>query len=229
MHSGIVQLADSSVPSQGSGTRECMHDETEQTIATLRRQLTDKDAQLVALRQQLDELKRHDELTGVMNRRTLLEMLNAELQRSHRTGHPFCFAVIDLDHFRVINEKFGSTVGDLVLKTVSDASIKLLRVLDRFGRLGGEEFGIVLPATWLDSGVIAMNRLRAAVGACDWDNIAPGAVVTFSAGLTTNATGDTPEKLLERAEKALLQAKENGRNCTATLEDALPDMPPFDD
>lgn len=194
-----------------------MHDVTEQTIATLRRQLADQDAELAALRQQRYELSRHDELTGVMNRRTLLEMLTAELQRSHRTGHPFCFAVIDLDHFRLINEKFGPTVGDLVLKTISETSINLLRMLDRFGRLGGEEFGIVLPATRLDSGVIAIKRLHAAIGACDWNRITPGTAITFSAGVTTNAAGDTPEILIERAEKALLQAKENGRNCTAIL------------
>jgi diguanylate cyclase (GGDEF)-like protein len=195
-----------------------MSHELEQTIAALRQQLADKDNALELLQQQIAELARHDALTGVMNRRTLLEMLNAELQRSQRTGHPFCFAIIDLDHFRAINEEFGHTVGDVVLKTVSDASIKLLRVLDRFGRLGGEEFGIVLPATWLDSGVIAMTRLRAAVSACDWAAITPGTAVTFSAGLTTNATGDTAEKIIERAEQALLQAKAQGRNSTVTLE-----------
>lgn len=206
-----------------------MTDQLEQTIAELRQQVADQDHELLQLRQQIAELARHDALTGVMNRRTLIEMLNAELQRSHRTGHPFCFAMIDLDEFRRINEQFGHDVGDTVLKTVSDASIKLLRVLDRFGRLGGEEFGIVLPATWLDSGVIAMNRLRAAVSACDWSAITPGTAVTFSAGLTTNATGDSAEQVIERAEKALLQAKDNGRNCTVTLEADLPDMPMFDD
>ncbi len=206
-----------------------MSEHPEQAIAALRQQLADQDNELQLLRQQIAELVRHDTLTGVMNRRTLLEMLNAELQRSHRTGHPFCFAIIDLDEFRRINEQFGHDVGDVVLKTVSDASIKLLRVLDRFGRLGGEEFGIVLPATWLDSGVIAMNRLRAAVGAYDWAGITPGTAITFSAGLTTNATGDTAEKVIERAEAALLQAKEKGRNCTVTLEADLPDMPMFDD
>lgn len=206
-----------------------MSRELEQMVAELRQQLTDKNNALVQLHQQLAELVRHDALTGVMNRRTLIEMLQAELQRSQRTGHPFCFAIINLDHFRRINEQFGHTVGDTVLKMVSDASIKLLRVLDRFGRLSDENFGIVLPATWLDSGIIAMTRLRAAVGACDWAAVTPGTDITFSAGLTTNATGDTAEKIIERAHDALLQAKEQGRNCTVTLEADLPDMPVFDD
>lgn len=206
-----------------------MSRELELTIAELRQQLTDKNNALVQLHQQLAELVRHDALTGVMNRRTLVETLQAELQRSQRTGHPFCFAIINLDHFRFINEQFGHTVGDTVLKMVCDASIKLLRVLDRFGRLSSEDFGIVLPATWLDSGIIAMTRLRAAVSACDWAAIAPGNPITFSAGLTTNATGDTAEKVIERAHDALLQAKQQGRNCTVTLEADLPDMPVLDD
>ena len=206
-----------------------MSEPLQDVVASLRQQLSDKEGELQSLRQQIAELIRHDALTGVMNRRTLIEMLNAELQRSHRTGHPFCFAIIDLDDFSRIKQKFGNTVGDTVLKTVSDASIKLLRVLDRFGRLDDKEFGIVLPATWLDSGIIAITRLRAAVSACDWAAITSGSTVTFSAGLTTNATGDTAEKVIERASKALLQASEQGGNCTVTLEDALPDMPPFDD
>ena len=206
-----------------------MNEPLEDVVASLRQQLIDKEGELQSLRQQIVELIRHDALTGVMNRRTLIEMLNAELQRSHRTGHPFCFAIIELDDFSRIKQKFGNSVGDTVLKTVSDASIKLLRVLDRFGRLDDKEFGIVLPATWLDSGIIAITRLRAAVSACDWAALTSGSTVTFSAGLTTNATGDTAEKVIERASKALWQASEQGGNCTITLEEALPDMPPFDD
>ena len=202
---------------------------TASQIAALQAELSKQTAEVQRLRDEIDGLIRHDPLTGVLNRRTLLEMLDAELLRSHRTGHPFCFAVVDLDHFNAVNLQFGRAVGDVVLKTFSDASMKLLRALDRFGRLGGEEFGVVLPATWLDSGVIAMTRLRTAVGACDWSGIAPDMAITFSAGLTTNAPGDTPEKVLQRAEKALLQAKAEGRNRTVTIEDALPDMPVLDD
>ena len=92
-----------------------------------------------------------------------------------------------------------------------------------------QDFGIVLPATWLDSGVIAMNRLRAAVDACPWASVVPGSAVSFSAGLTTNAPGDSPEKLLDRAMQGLQQAREKGGNCTQTVEDALPDLPVLDD
>ena len=203
--------------------------ESPAAIDALRGQLAGQEKEILRLRAVIEELIRHDPLTGVMNRRTLIEMLDAELLRSHRTGHPFCFAMAGLDHFDTVNEKYGGLVGDKVLKTFSDASMKLLRALDRFGRLGGEEFGIVLPATWLDSGVIAMTRLRAAVGACDWSGISPEMVMTFSVGLTTNATGDTAERVLQRAEKALLQARDEGCNRTITVEEALPDMPMPDD
>ncbi|HEX8954882.1 MAG TPA: GGDEF domain-containing protein [Burkholderiaceae bacterium] len=174
----------------------------------------------------IDALGSHDALTGALNRRALVETLEWELLRAKRTGHPFCFAIVDLDHFRAVNDKYGSTAGDMVLKTMSDASTKLLRALDRFGRLGGEEFGIVLPATWLDHGMIAMNRLTKAIDAVNWDHIAPDLKLTFSAGITTNAVNDTAETMIQRAEKALLQAKSEGRNRIVSLEEEMPDMPP---
>lgn len=193
-------------------------------FAQLQAQLQDKDREIEQLRAQIEELSRHDPLTGVLNRRSLLQALEAELQRSRRTGHPFCFAVIDLDHFKSINDQYGEPIGDLVLKNLSDAANMLLRVLDRFGRLGGEEFGILLPATWLDQGVLAMNRLTIAVADSGWDRIMPGMRVTFSAGLTTNAPMDTPETMLKRAKKALAQAKQQGRGQLVQIEEALPGM-----
>ncbi|MBV8635634.1 MAG: GGDEF domain-containing protein [Burkholderiaceae bacterium] len=183
-------------------------------------------ADLAAALARADALGSHDVLTGALNRRALVDTLEWELLRSKRTGHPFCFAIVDLDYFRAINEKYGNTAGDMVLKTMSDASVKLLRALDRFGRIGGEEFGIVLPATWLDHGMIAMNRLSKAIDACNWDHIAPDLKLTFSAGITTNAVNDTAESMMQRAEKALLQAKSEGRNRTVSIEEELPDMPP---
>ena len=199
------------------------------TMECLQAQVARQAQELDALRTEINGLIRHDPLTGVANRRGLLEMLDMELVRSHRTGHPFCFAVVDIDHFSTVNLRYGASTGDLTLRTFSNASVKLLRALDRFGRLGGDMFGILMPATWLDSGVIAMTRLRTAVAACDWETITPNTAITFSAGLTTNAPADSAELVLQRAEKALLQAKTEGRNRTVTLEDALPEMPVLDD
>jgi diguanylate cyclase (GGDEF)-like protein len=191
-------------------------------------QLADKEREIQALRASLDELASHDPLTGVLNRRSLMQTLEAELQRSHRTGHPFCFAIIDIDHFKRINDQFGDPAGDLVLQNLCQVATKLLRVLDRFGRVGGDEFGIVLPATWLDQGVIAMGRLTNAVAAFAWDDIAPGCAVTFSAGLTTNAPNDSAEAVMMRAETALQQAKQEGRNRLVSIEEDLPNAGQID-
>jgi len=196
--------------------------------ASLRQQLSEQDQAIQALRNQIEELSRHDPLTGVLNRRSLTEMLDAELQRSLRTGHPFSFAIIDLDHFGAANDQYGYLAGDAILKTVADTAIKLLRTVDRFGRLDSDQFGIVLPATWLDQGLIAMDRLSNAVAGCDWAGIAPGLTATFSAGITTNAPRDTSELIVRRAEKALAEAKQEGGNRTVQIEEALPDFPPMD-
>ena len=194
----------------------------------LRAELAEKEQEILSLRAALKELGRHDVLTSAYNRRTLTEMLDAELQRAQRTGHPFCFAMVDLDFFKKVNDQYGHPAGDAVLKAFSEAATKLLRTVDRFGRMGGEEFGIVLPATWIDQGMIAMQRLHAAVAGVDWSVIAPGLALTFSGGLTTNAFGDTTESIIRRAEDALEQAKQGGRNRTVQLEAALPDAPPID-
>jgi diguanylate cyclase (GGDEF)-like protein len=196
--------------------------------ALLRQQLSERDQALQALRNRIEELSRHDPLTGVLNRRSLTEVLDAELQRALRTGHPFSFAIIDLDQLGAANTQYGHLVGDTILRTVADTAIKLLRTVDRFGRLDSDQFGIVLPATWLDQGLIAMDRLSKAVAGCGWAGIAAGLTVTFSAGITTNAPKDTVDLIVKRAEKALTQAKQAGRNRTVQIEEALPDFPPMD-
>jgi diguanylate cyclase (GGDEF)-like protein len=169
-------------------------------------------------------LARRDTLTGAHNLRVMHEFLGAELQRSMRTGSPFCFAIIDLDDFNEINETFGRATGDRVLSMVAELSGKLLRVLDCFARIGDDEFGIVLPVSWLEQGTQAMNRLTEALGACNWESVTPGRKLHFSCGLTTNAPADTTEKIFARAEKALHQAKQAGKNRTVALEEALPEM-----
>ncbi len=195
-----------------------------QNCQLLRDQLAEQELRIRELHTLMQDLVRHDPLTGVYNFRAMNEFLMAELQRSLRTGQPFCFAVIDLDDFGDINETFGREAGDRVLGLVASSSIKLLRVLDRFARIGDDEFGILLPASWLEQGAQAMNRLTEAIGACDWESVTPGRKLRFSGGLTTNAPGDTAEKIIARAEKALHQAKHAGKNRTVELEEPLPEM-----
>jgi diguanylate cyclase (GGDEF)-like protein len=184
----------------------------------LRAQLAEKDREI----ERLISLARHDALTGVLNGRSLVELVGEELQRSSRTGQPFCFAVIGVDHLKDLNTQLGNDTGDLVLKTIARESCLLLRTLDRFGRIDGDVFGIILPATWLHQGVLAMNRLNAFVAAFDWNTVTPGRAVTFSTGLTTNAPAETAENMIERALKAMAAAKAGGRNRLETLEQELP-------
>jgi diguanylate cyclase (GGDEF)-like protein len=184
----------------------------------LRQQLADKDTEIAHLR----SLTRHDTLTGVLNRRSLVELVSEELQRSSRTGQPFCFAVIGVDHFKDVNTQYGNDTGDLVLQTIARESCLLLRTLDRFGRIEGDVFGIILPATWLHQGVLAMNRLNAFVAAFDWNTVTSGRTVAFSTGLTTNAPAETAENMIARAQQALADAKAGGRNQLVTLEQELP-------
>jgi diguanylate cyclase (GGDEF)-like protein len=183
-------------------------------------------AQLAAKQQEVwnlsESLTRHDILTGALNRRSLAELVDDELQRSSRTGQPFCFAVIGVDHMKDVNQTFGHDVGDVVLQALAREALVVLRTLDRFGRVDSDEFGIILPATWLHQGLLAVNRLNELVGNFDWETVTPGRKVTFSTGLTTNAPGEKSEKMIQRAQKALAQAKVEGRNRVVTLEEELP-------
>ena len=184
----------------------------------LLRKLGEKDREI----EQLRSLARHDALTGVLNRRSLVELVTEELQRSSRTGQPFCFAVIGVDHMKDVNAQLGTGTGDLVLQTIARESCLLLRTLDRFGRVEGDVFGIILPATWLHQGVLAMNRLNAFVAGFDWNTVTPNRTVTFSTGLTTNAPAEKAEAMIARAQEAMAQAKKEGRNKVVTLEQELP-------
>jgi diguanylate cyclase len=184
----------------------------------LRAQLADKDREIAKLM----AMMRHDPLTGVLNRRSLSELVGDELQRSSRTAQPFCFAAIGVDGLGEINDQFGHGTGDLVLQTIARESGLLLRTLDRFGRIDGDTFGIILPVTWTHQGVMAMNRLNAFVAAFDWNTVTPGRTVTLSTGLTSNAPAEKADNMIERALKAMAQAKANGANSMETLEQELP-------
>lgn len=186
----------------------------------LRRQLEEKDREILTLLSQIAELGRKDEMTGTLNRHSWEELLATELQRSQRTGHPFCVAIIRLDDFQGLLEREGIPAGETVLKNVSDTALRILRTLDRVGHFGGASFGILMPATWLDQGGIALHRLADGIAACK-----PGTPLSFSAGLTTNAFGDTVQRITNRAATAMEQASHQGGNRVVQVEEALPDTP----
>jgi diguanylate cyclase len=160
----------------------------------------------------IEELAELDELTGAFNRRCIMRMLGEELARSARNGLPFSIALIDLDHFKRINDTYGHPTGDEVLRTFAITMFANIRSVDRFGRYGGEEFLLVLPDMTTDGAARAMDRLRGIVADLDWSAFSPGMKVTLSAGVATLRPNETTDSLLARTDTALYLAKAQGRN-----------------
>lgn len=163
----------------------------------------------------LAKLAATDELTGLPNRRdgmTRLEVLHSDSKRKNR---PYCVAMVDIDHFKRLNDQFGHANGDLVLKAFAELVKETLRCSDVCFRYGGEEFVILLPETGADEGYIVVERLRQAVAATQLtlsDNQSTRA--TVSIGLTQSSPEHdvSCEHLIKTSDSALYDAKESGRN-----------------
>jgi diguanylate cyclase (GGDEF)-like protein len=160
----------------------------------------------------IEELAELDELTGSFNRRCIMRMLDEEIARTARSGSPCSVALIDLDHFKRVNDTYGHPTGDEVLRTFAITMFANIRSVDRFGRYGGEEFLLVLPDMPEDGAARAMDRLRAIVAELDWSAFSPGMKVTLSAGVATLKVDETTDSFLARADSALYAAKAQGRN-----------------
>ncbi len=164
----------------------------------------------------IEELAQIDELTGLLNRRYIMQALNDELLRAQRGGAPCSVAIIDLDFFKKINDRFGHPVGDEVLRSFSMTVTANLRGVDKLGRYGGEEFLLVLPDASQHDAAKAVDRLRQIVADVNWEAIAGGLEVTLSAGVSQVRQDEAPEDILSRADLALYRAKNEGRNRVAT-------------
>ncbi len=180
----------------------------------LRRQRLSADRKaLAAALQEVEVLMQHDPLTGLYNRQHLQGRLEAERERARAGGHRFCVALIDLDHFKHINDRHGHAMGDHVLITFARQAQAVLRETDTIGRWGGEEFLIMLPDTEpVDKAGIALRRLREGLRRTPVSEEAPQMRVTFSAGVAEWAQGESIDQLLDRADKALYEAKRQGRD-----------------
>jgi len=162
---------------------------------------------------QMRRLASVDGLTGAANHNTTVSLLAHALERGRREGQPVGFVMLDLDHFKRVNDEHGHAVGDQVLKAVAACARARLRGSDVLGRLGGEEFGLVLPATGAAGARHLAEQVRQAVQALELHGDGGRPLrVTLSAGVAEAARGDTPETLMHLADKALYQAKQNGRN-----------------
>ncbi len=166
--------------------------------------------------QRIEELAELDELTGSLNRRYIMQTLDEEIVRARRTNVPCAIALIDLDWFKRINDRFGHPAGDEALRAFAITVFANIRSIDKFGRYGGEEFLLILPETSDSAALRAVDRLRGIVAALDWSAISQDMSVTMSAGLAMLRPDDTADSILARADKLLYQAKDLGRNRVVT-------------
>jgi diguanylate cyclase (GGDEF)-like protein len=159
-----------------------------------------------------------DELTGLKNRRYIMEQIDKEYQRAARTGGTLSLILLDIDHFKRINDTYGHAVGDAVLKEVAQAMQSSLRAYDLLGRVGGEEFLIASPGSTLDDAAGLAERVRVTIKDREVMNMADPISVTVSAGITSLSEQDaTTEALLARADNALYLAKQQGRDRVVSL------------
>ena len=174
---------------------------------------------LAAQKQELSEalariqtLATRDELTGLLNRRRMQELLEQELLRAQRSGRGFCLALLDLDHFKRINDGHGHSAGDAVLRAFAPAALGAIRASDVLARWGGEEFVLLLTETELPAARGGAERLREQVAALSVPLGERRIGVTVSIGLTAHRPGESLAQLLERADLMLYEAKAQGRN-----------------
>lgn len=158
-----------------------------------------------------------DELTGLHNRRYLMARLNEEFERARRKGTALGLLMMDIDHFKIVNDTFGHPAGDEVLRSIAQTLASMLREYDVGGRYGGEEFAVVLAETTPADMVKMAERIREKIEQLDDHGNATGIHVTISIGVAVLKDDDTTETLLQRADAALYRAKEEGRNRTVLV------------
>ncbi|HET7664228.1 MAG TPA: diguanylate cyclase [Rhodanobacteraceae bacterium] len=164
---------------------------------------------------QLATLAHTDSLTGVSNRGWFVKQADIELQRCRRYTHPLSALLVDVDHFKQVNDTHGHAAGDTVLATMVKRCRKQLRTNDIIGRYGGEEFAICLPETSLESAMALAERLRQDIAATEITTPIGSIRITVSIGVAclSPASGDSLDTLIAGADKALYAAKGDGRNC----------------
>lgn len=174
-------------------------------------------ADLEEARRKAEKLSRFDALTGVLSRRAILEALDEEVERAKRHGHALTCLMIDLDHFKNINDTHGHQFGDEALHRIAQIVSGLSRGSDHLGRYGGEEFLMILPETHVDGAVRFAERVRLAVAEAHLDRQDERVTLSIGVGEWTDSEG-SPNTLIADADRALLEAKAAGRNQVVASE-----------
>ncbi len=194
--------------------------DTDELFARLRvgRRMIDMQAEKLEISRHLAHEALHDSLTGVMNRKAILDTLEKERARCHRTGQPLALGLMDLDHFKKVNDAHGHQAGDEVLTGFVKRIQENLRTYDHLGRYGGEEFLVLIPGVGAHEIHAAYERLRTVVA----EEVFPTRVgelrITTSIGVALCGQVDTVDSLLSAADSALYRAKAQGRNAIVVCE-----------
>jgi diguanylate cyclase len=161
---------------------------------------------------QVSELVHEDHLTGTLNRRGMEDAFGRELSRADRLKSPMSVSLLDIDHFKRLNDTYGHDAGDEALVHLVRVTREALRPTDVIARFGGEEFVIILPDTGIDEAVKVMTRVQRHLTKNFFMHDNQRLLITFSAGVALRNAGEGAESMISRADKALYQAKEAGRN-----------------
>jgi len=192
-------------------------------VGKLRETVSRRNSELAAALAKNRRLAVHDDLTGTYNRRHIMQMLEQEQLRAQRTGRGFSVCLMDLDHFKRVNDRHGHLGGDEVLRQFALLVLGEIRTLDRvgrdngladenFGRFGGEEFLLLMPETDIDGAHVCIERIRRKVAATPFLVEGKTVDLTMSCGLAVCRPGEDLRATLARADQALYQAKEAGRD-----------------
>lgn len=164
------------------------------------------------LNQTLEDTSRRDPLTGLFNRRALMDLIRRQVQRASMTGQGFVVAMLDVDHFKSVNDRYGHETGDRVLVELADRLLHSIRTTDYCGRWGGEEFLLLLPDTHLSGAQVALDHVIEGVRALSIATPGEALRLTISVGMADHQRGETLSDTLSRADRALYLAKHGGRD-----------------
>ncbi|NTW97691.1 MAG: GGDEF domain-containing protein [Oscillochloris sp.] len=218
----IVLLAEPIAPLDQREAEEYIHITSELSATTrslqkISHELSKKQHALEEALAMIEEIARIDDLTRILNRRSILLVLSNEFDRVLRYRSPFSVLLIDIDHFKQVNDRYGHPIGDQVLRDCAGLLRRSIRTIDHLGRYGGEEFLCVLPMTAEAAAAELAERLCRDVANA---RFIAGDMVAFSVTISIGVAeldprNDTPDLLISHADEALYQAKDLGRNCVA--------------
>ena len=207
---------------RGARESEARFEELERRMLSLQRENLD----LTVKNRELSEVSSRDALTGLYNRSFVIEKLDSELNRALRHGSPMALLMLDVDHFKSVNDTFGHAAGDLVLQAIGKLLRDSCRVYDIPGRYGGEEFCILLPETRLGNTNVVAERIRSRLATTELAAGGTSIRVTVSIGIAgldspEDVNEVSPSALIDRADRALYSAKNRGRNRIELWDAAL--------